>query len=138
MHTMTRLRAIATRSILLQTRLPTEKVFEYAMKGNLSDFNRSIVEEREAFNYPPFSTLIKITIEGKKDMIAEGMSKIQETLHPYQVDIFPAFTSTMKGNSVIHGLVKVDTNAWPDPDLVQRLRALPPSVSVRVGPESLL
>lgn len=138
MHTITRLRALATRSILLQTRLPTEKVFEYAMKGNLSDFHRSTIEEREAFKYPPFSTLIKITIEGKKEVIAENMSKIQETLLPYQVDIFPAFTSTIKGNSVIHGLIKVDTNAWPDPDLVQRLRALPPSVFVRVGPESLL
>ncbi|MEI6305167.1 MAG: hypothetical protein WCP09_04120 [Candidatus Taylorbacteria bacterium] len=138
MHTITRLRAIATRSILLQTRLPAEKLFDYAMKGNLSDFYRSTVEERETFRYPPLSTLIKITIEGKKEMIADDMSKIQEALNPYQVDIFPAFTSTIKGASVIHGLIKVDTNSWPDPDLVQRLRALPPSVSVRVGPESLL
>jgi primosomal protein N' len=138
MHTITRLRALATRTIQVQTRLPTEKVFEYAMKGNLSDFYRSTLEDRAAFKYPPFSILIKITIEGKKDSISEAMAKVQESLTPYQVDVFPAFTSTVRGSSVIHGLIKVETHSWPDPDLVAKLRALPPSVFIRIGPETLL
>ncbi len=138
MHTMTRLRSLATRTILVQTRLPTERVFEYAMKGNLSDYYRATIEDRAAFKYPPFSILIKVTIEGKKDAISEAMMKVQESLSPFVVDVFPAFTSTVKGSSIIHGLIKVEAHSWPDPDLVFRLRALPPSVFVRIGPETLL
>ncbi len=138
MHTFTRLRAMATRTIFLQTRLPTEKVFEYAMKGNLSDFYRSTIEDRAAFKYPPFSVLIKITIEGAKDAIALSMATVQDMMNPYQIDVFPAFTATVRGNSIIHGLIRVDSHSWPDPDLVAKLRSLPPSVVVRVGPETLL
>ncbi|MEI7463426.1 MAG: hypothetical protein WCK03_03465, partial [Candidatus Taylorbacteria bacterium] len=117
MHIITRLRSMSTRSILLQTRMPTEKVFEYAMKGNLSDFHRYILLDRQTFKYPPYSVLIKISIEGKKDAISLLMSEIQDRFVSYTIDIFPAFTSTVKGNSTIHGLIKVDKNAWPDPDL---------------------
>jgi primosomal protein N' (replication factor Y) len=138
MHTITRLRALSARTILVQTRLPTEKVFEYAMKGNLSDFYRQTLEERAQYKYPPFSILIKISIEGKKDNISEAMVMVQESLIPYHIDIFPAFTSTVRGNSIIHGLIKVEAHSWPDPDLVARLRALPRSVFVRIGPETLL
>jgi len=138
MHMITRLRSLATRSILLQTRIPTEKVFEYAMKGNLSDFYRSTLEERTTFKYPPFSILIKLSIEGKKDTISNTMAGIQDKLNPYTVELFPAFTSSVRGNSVIHGLIRLEPNAWPDKDLLTKLRALPPSVSVKVSPETLL
>lgn len=138
MYTLIRLRTLATRSILVQTRRIEEKVFEYGLKGNLSDFNRSNIEARKGFNYPPFSILVKITLEGKKDEIAEKMSEIQKLVDPYEIDIFPAFTSTVRGNSVIHGLMKIDPNRFPDPELTTKLRSLGHGVSVKINPESLL
>ena len=108
------------------------------MKGNLSDFYRGTLKEREQFRYPPFATLIKITLDGHKDGIAAEMSTIQELIEPYEIDIFPAFTSTVRGNSVIHGLIKVESSKWPDMELVNKLRSLPPYISVRINPESLL
>jgi len=138
MYTLVRLRNVASRSLLVQTRRPEEKVFDYGLKGNLSDFHRSTLEERKQFQYPPFSVLIKITMEGEKDEISKEMAKIQTLLHPYQIDIFPAFTSTLRGKSVIHGLLKIERNLWPDHSIIERLRSLPPSVKVKVQPESLL
>lgn len=138
MYTLVRLRAQATRSILAQTRKAEQKVFEYGLKGNLSDFYRSAVDERKQFDYPPFSTLVKITIEGKKDEIANTMADVAKFLEPHEIDIFPAFTATVRGKSVIHGLLKIATHAWPDPDLSKKLRSLPPNVMVKVNPESLL
>jgi primosomal protein N' (replication factor Y) len=138
MYTLIRLRALATRSMLVQTRRPGEKVFEYGLKGNLSDFCRGALDERRQFGYPPFRTLIKITIEGKKDPIALQMADIRTIVEPYDVDIFPAFTATVRGNSIIHGLIKTDPAAWPDAELAAKLRSLPPNVKVRVDPESLL
>lgn len=138
MYMLIRLRSLARRSILVQTRKPEEKVFEYGLKGNLSDFYRGTLSERRQFRYPPFTILIKLTIEGKKDAIATQMAKAQEILQPYEIEVFPAFTSTVRGNSVIHGLLNVEKHAWPDPDLIYRLRSLPPGVFIKVNPETLL
>lgn len=138
MYTLIRLRSIADRSILVQSRKADEKVFEFGLKGNLSDFYRSTMEERKQFGYPPFSTLMKITIEGKKDPIAKLMAEVQETLDPREIEIFPAFTATVRGNSIIHGLLKIPQGGWPNSDLMTKLRNLPPNVKVKVDPESLL
>ncbi len=138
MHMLIRLRAQATRSFLVQTRQHEEKVFEYGLKGNLSDYFRKSIIERKEFMYPPFYILIKITIEGKKNEIAEIMAEIENKLTPAKLDIFPAFTSTIRGKSIIHGLMRIVAHAWPDPDIISKLRALPPNVSVKINPESLL
>ncbi|MBP6858416.1 MAG: hypothetical protein KBC33_01130 [Candidatus Pacebacteria bacterium] len=138
MHLLIRLRSLARRSFLVQTRKAEEKVFEYGLKGNLSDFYRSTLDDRKQFSYPPYSTLIKITIEGKKDAIAAQMAEVQRLLEPREIDIFPAFTATVRGNSIIHGLLKLPQGGWPNTDLLSKLRQLPPSVKVKVDPESLL
>ena len=137
-YNLTRLRYQAVRTILVQTRKADQKIFEYSLKGNISDFFRSTIEERKVLDYPPFSVLIKITIEGKKESIANTMADVAKFLEPHSVDIFPAFTSTVRGKSVIHGLMKIASHAWPDLELISKLRSLPPEVQIKVNPESLL
>ena len=137
-YTLILFRSLASRSILVQTRKAEEKAFEYGLKGNLADWSRAALSERKQFAYPPFTTLIKITLEGSKSEIARQMADIQKSLQPHQIDIFPAFTATVRGKSVIHGLIKIEQHAWPDRELVAKLRNLPPGVSVKVNPESLL
>ncbi len=138
MYLLTRLRSTATRSFLVQTRKADEHVFEFGMKGNISDFYRATLAERKQFQYPPYSTLIKITIEGKKESIAAAMAEVQALLAPREIDVFPAFTAAVRGNSIIHGLIKLSEGGWPNSDLLEKLRTLPPNVKVKVDPESLL
>jgi len=138
MYTLVRLRSLAARTFLVQTRKPEEKVFEYGLKGNLSDFHRATADDRKRFSYPPYSTLIKVSVEGKKDAIARDMAAYVKLLEPREMDIFPAFTANAKGGSVIHGLMKIDPAQWPDAEVVNKLRSLPPNVKVKVDPESLL
>ncbi len=138
MYLIVRLRSLATRSILTQTRRPEEKVFEYGLKGNLSDFYKATLDERRQYGYPPYSVLVKITIEGKKDEIAKSMADLERLFEPKVIDIFPAFTSTVKGKSVIHGLIKIPRSDWPDSELIKKLRMLSPEFSVKINPESLL
>ncbi|MDQ2933357.1 MAG: hypothetical protein M3Q80_03165, partial [bacterium] len=138
MYTLIRLRSMANRSLLVQTRKAEEKVFEYGLKGNLSDFYRSTLEERRQFSYPPFSTLIKITIEGKKEAIAAAMADVQKLLEHREIDVFPAFTAAVRGNSIIHGLLRIPEGGWPNSELGTILKNLPPNVKVKIDPESLL
>lgn len=137
-----RLRSLSTRDFVVQTRKSDEKVFEYGLKGNMSDFYRTAIEERKRFNYPPFSVLIKLTLEGKKDEIVKTMEEVQTLLEPYEVDVFPAFTYTVKGNHILHGLIRLPKEKWTggsvDRDLMTKLRELPPSIIIKVDPESLL
>ncbi len=142
MYALTRLRNLAERTFIVQTRRIEEGVFSYGMKGNLGDFYRNMIKERKQFSYPPFSLLLKISMEGKKEEIAKEMANIRTLIAPdiapNELDIFPAFTSAANGKSAIHGLVKIPATRWPKKELVEKLRILPPHISVKIDPESLL
>ena len=137
-YTVLKMRSLATRTAILQSRNADSPTLDQAIKGNLSEFFKSQIDERKVFQYPPYSTLIKITLEGKKDAIVAEMDAVQNTLAPYVVDIFPAFTHTVRGNYVLHGLIKIPRAQWVDPVLVAKLRGLSPEVIVKVDPDSLL
>lgn len=138
LYMLIRIRSLTSQSIIAQTRKPDEKVFEYGLKGNMSDFYKESIDDRKAFNYPPFSTLIKITLEGKKEIIVKEMEEVQNTLDPYEVEVFPAFTHTVRGNYVLHGLIRLSHERWPDMNLIPKLRSLSPAVIIKVDPETLL
>lgn len=138
LYMLIRIRTLTTKQFIVQTRKSDEKVFEYGLKGNMSDFYRGAIAEREKFKYPPFTTLIKITLEGKKEKIIKEMEEVQNILDPYEVEVFPAFTHTVRGNFVLHGLLRLPREKWPDSDILGKLRSLSPAVIVKVDPETLL
>lgn len=133
-----KIRSLAKENVLLQTRNPSERIFNYALQGNLADFYRDEIQEREQFEYPPFSTFIKITIQGEEKIVAQEAKKIAELCTPYPTDIFPAFTSKVKGKHIMHVLIKIPRSAWVDQELLATLRSLPPQIMVKVDPETIL
>ncbi len=137
-YLLLKMRYITARKFILQTRNAEEKVLEQALKGNLIDFFRQQIDDRKQFNYPPFSVLIKITLEGDRDEIVKEMDSIQTLLEPYEVDVFPAFTQSKRGKQVLHGLIKIERKKWIDELLLAKLRSLPPQVMIKVDPDSLL
>ncbi|MEO8637368.1 MAG: hypothetical protein ABI430_00515 [Candidatus Taylorbacteria bacterium] len=132
------LRSVTHKQIVIQTRNPDQKVFEYGMKGNLFEFYRDEIGKREQFNYPPFSILVKISLEGQKSEIVRKMSEAKATLSNYNIDIFPSFIKGLAGKSIMHGLLRVSPRTWPDSELLLKLTALSPEFTVKVDPESLL
>ncbi|MDE2188712.1 MAG: hypothetical protein KGJ35_03230 [Patescibacteria group bacterium] len=133
-----RLRSLTEREFIIQTRRTEDRTFEFAAKGNIADFVRYALLERRQFEWPPYSTLIKLSIEGKRDAIAAEMESIKGFLAPVSIDVFPSFTAGLRGNSLLHGLIRLSPSTWPNDELLAKLRSLPPSVSVNVDPESLL
>lgn len=133
-----RIRSLSTRDFILQTRYPEQPVLTHAIHGNLMEFYRKEIHERERFEYPPFWTLIKITLVGEKEKVREEMESLEELIPSFPVTIFPAFTETQKGKYVMHGLIRVPHREWPNKKLLESLRALPPKFSVNVDPETLL
>jgi hypothetical protein len=63
------------------------------------------------------------------------MQDLQNLLQPHEIDVFPAFTHTIRGLSVIHGLIRVPRL---DKELSSTLAHLPQHIVIKIDPESLL
>ena len=137
-HILLRLMQKTTEYLLVQTRNASTPILSQITRGALSDFYRKELDMRQMLNYPPFSVFIKITIEGPKVHIAEEMEKIERLLQPWPTSIFPAFIPTVRGHAMLHLLLSVSPDMWPDENLVRTLASLPPAFVVKVNPESLL
>jgi len=133
-----KMRSITQNQFLLQTRSPEMPVLAWGVKGNIIDFYRDEIDNRKNFSFPPFSTFIKISTGGKKEEVLEAMDKLKVMLAGWTVDVFPAFIATVKGDYVMHALIKLKSGEWINAELLDRLKSLPPQYAVNVDPESVL
>ena len=138
LNILLKIRSFAAKNFLIQTRDISQKVIEYAIKGNLAEFYRDEINNRQSFEYPPFSNLIKITVSGEKKKVAEEMDKLEKYFDSYHLAIFPAFTPYAKGKYSMHALLKIPRDSWVDAALLDKLKNLPPYFNINVDPESLL
>jgi len=140
-YLLLKLRVLAKKTFLIQTRMPEQKLFNYATKGNISGFYMEEIEDRKKFGYPPFKTLIKITREGKnKNQIKKEIDDLTKKLQEWNPVAYPAFIPKIKNIYSWHILLKIDPESWPDnqKELHQILSSLAPSWKINVDPESLL
>jgi primosomal protein N' len=138
MNILLKIRANTSRNFIIQTRDIDQKILRYAIAGNLADFYREEIRERETLFYPPFSIPIKITLQGDKKNVLAGMEELQKTMTPYEVDIFPAFIPAAKGKFSMHAVIKTKRKEWVDQILLAKLNSLPPQYTINIDPESLL
>lgn len=136
--TILKIRSLAYKNVVVQTRQVEQKVWDHALKGNLIEFYREEITERERFGYPPFTTLIKITFEGKRDDVVNAMKHLKTHIMPWKLAVFPAFLESSDRQYVLHGLIKLATHEWINLELLMKLRALPPTYSIKIDPENLL
>ncbi len=138
---LARLRSLADKKFLIQTRNPNEKIFEYLWNGNLLEFFREELAERKELGYPPFKTMIKISLTGKPDAakkeienLAKRLADIGKQLSPL---IFPTIAGR-NGQSEYNILLRLSEKFWPDKKLFAILLSLPPSYIINVDPETIL
>jgi len=138
MYILLKMRALARNVSLFQTRNPEDVVINYAIKGNLLDFYKDEIEQRKIFGYPPFSVIVKITLQGEKKAVTEEMEKAVELLKPYECITFPAGVQALKGKYAMNGIIKINRELWPDKIIIDKLLQLPPHFLIKIDPESVL
>jgi primosomal protein N' (replication factor Y) len=138
LNILLKIRAITYKKFIVQTRDVEQKVFEYAIKGNLVEFYRDEIEDRKVLNYPPFSNLIKVSIVGTKNEITPFVENFQKIIEPYDIDIFPAFIPQSKGKFGVNGIIKIPAKDWPNKELIEKLKNLPMDYSINIDPDSLI
>ncbi|MFZ2621248.1 MAG: hypothetical protein WAX85_00845 [Minisyncoccia bacterium] len=137
-HILLELRNLSEKNMIIQTRQENTKIFDHASKGDLIDFYRDEIKDRELIGYPPFTTYIKITISGEKNSVKKQMAEITEVMKPYEFSIFDAWNPGSKSKFSMHGLVSLPKGAWLDKTLLVKLRELPQNVIVKIDPDTLL
>ncbi|MEK7514257.1 MAG: hypothetical protein AAB587_00320 [Patescibacteria group bacterium] len=130
------MRSIANKKLIIQTRNPDNPILDFALKGNFADFYKSEIEEREAFGYPPFTVIIKITIRGKKPAVETALAMVAEKFKEYKPYVFPAAT-TIKGVWAMNAVIKMSREKWVDSVLLGKLLSLPPAIGIEIDPETL-
>jgi primosomal protein N' len=138
LNVLLKIKSITDKHMLIQTRDTSQKVFSYATRGNLVDFYREEIEDREKLHFPPFTNLIKISISGTKNKVMENVETLQKLLFPYEIDVFPAFIPQSKGTFGINGIIKIPHGKWVDEELFKKLKSLPIDVMVNIDPDSLI
>jgi primosomal protein N' (replication factor Y) len=147
LHIIEKLHSITEKKIIIQTRIPENKILQYILSGNVLPLCREDLAERKDFGYPPFKRLIKITFEGTASETEKAREFIEKTLGNYEPQIFSAFVSKIKGQYITNTVIKINPKFWPlptsdkltlDENLMLNLSRLPPSFSINVDPEDLL
>jgi len=147
LHIIEKLNYFTKNNIIIQTRIPENKILQYILSGNVLPLCREDLLERKNFGYPPFKRLIKITYEGSAEETEKSRNYIEQLLGNYEPQIFSAFIGKIKGLYITNTVIKVDPKKWPlpindkyilDQDLAKKLSLLAPSFSINVDPEDLL
>lgn len=132
------LREKTKKSFLIQTRTDDTTVLTQALDGNLAEFTENELALRKAFSYPPFGTIIKITIRGTRTTVPTELERLKEYLGEY-APIAPGIcTREPKGLFRMHLILKLATTQWPNDTLKGKLRALPRGFIIEVNPDHLL
>lgn len=130
------MRAHAEKVFVIQTRDAGNPILDFALKGNLIDFYRTEIAEREKFGYPPFQTFVKLSLEARSEgeQIADELALYLKDWNPA---VFESMNKSKKGNVVYNLLFRFQNKNWPDEEFLAKTRTLSPNILVRVDPESL-
>ncbi len=132
------LRAKTQKTIIIQTQDPEREFFDYALRGDLLSFYRQEIAERKFFGYPPFTVLVKISWNTKRERAEKETSEIVSKIKDYETRGYLTGEENPNGTLRANVLIKVPRDKWVDEVLLSVLKSLPPRYIVSINPESLL
>ena len=139
LNILLRSKAKASNNFYIQTRNADNQIFIDAQKGNLAEFYRQEFIERKQLNYPPFKILIKITGENAdKNKIEKDFEGLKQFLMPEEFNYYSGFTKKIRGKFIMHGIMRLDREKWPDKILIEKIRNLPPQFRVEIDSQSII
>lgn len=139
---------VAEKNFVIQTRCGDNPLFEKITRGDALSFYKEEILIRKNFSYPPFKLFIKITGEGREDLIKKEFADLAAFLKKWNPDEFKSSASLPNGKIRMNLLIKINPLNWPeklsgseDPEkmsLPEILKILPPRFVVKVDAESIL
>ncbi|MDQ3089642.1 MAG: hypothetical protein M3Q24_00615 [bacterium] len=132
-----KLRELTTRATIIQTRNIGKDILTLANEGNILDFYRQEIVDRESLLYPPFTIFIKVNTTGKEEDIEIKSRELRRLFIEYNPD-FIKFKSVAPGLFKLSMIIRIKRIHWPDHLLRDKLLLLTPDFLIKVDPESIL
>lgn len=131
---------------LLQTYTPEHGIFDIIKNLDYENFYKQEIESREAFGYPPFSELVKLTFKNKDSSLAEKEAKKLagkiNNLQLKEIQILgpaPAHTPKIKNEYIWNVILKIQNDKnCEEEEKNTVLKNIPEGWTIDVNPESLL
>lgn len=132
------MRTRTDRTMIIETRKADSEVIKAAVAGNPLDFYRLDITEREKYGYPPHVTFIGLSWVGTEKecarlrayvlSIAEGVDLVGP-LPPEYLD---------KNRLIERAVIRVPKNEWPNEQLAEKIKSLPPEIIITVDPDEIV
>ena len=132
------IRGFTQKEFLIQTRNPKQRIIEHLHHGTLLEFYREELDLRKRYHYPPFTLFIKLTAVGGPKAVEKVLTEVSEKLSEYDMQIFSAHIPMERNRVSGHAFIVLPKNEWPNKDLEEKLRSLPPQIAIAVSPSRLL
>ncbi|MEK9185918.1 MAG: hypothetical protein AAB863_04035, partial [Patescibacteria group bacterium] len=145
-HLVLSMKFLAREKCLVQIRNAEKTTLELALAGNILDFYKREIEERELLQYPPFFVFIKITIRGGRTSTEKESKFLEQFLKEWNPIIFESSAERHKSPAAYNCIIKIPRDEWFDKltinghkqELFQKLLSLPPNFEIKVNPDNLL
>lgn len=131
------LRNKTTDTCFVQTRTEADYILKYAQKGLTDAFYDEEIMMRKTLSYPPYAFFILLTWAGTQTQILEAEKYIDHQLTDVDIQFYNAPLTTKRGITR-HGLIRIDANSWPNKQLIDQLRHLPPTIKIEVSPDKII
>jgi primosomal protein N' len=130
--------ATLSEKLVIQTRRPDEPVLKHISNGAIKEFMDEELSLRKQFSYPPFVSLIQVSVTGSEGRVALEQKKLEKLLKPWNPRL--SVRKLPKGKSIGALLIAIENDSslqtnFPE-ELLSILRSLPPFVSVVMNPDS--
>ncbi len=129
---------LAKEKFLIQTRNSSDLTVEFAVAGNLIEFYKKEIEDRQALGYPPFGIFIKITTRGTKNFATRETEKLKSIFDSYSPTIFNSIHEKKGKQFAVNIVIKLKKGKWLEENLFSLLKSLPPHFEIKVDPDNLL
>lgn len=137
-HLILQTRNTAKENFLIQTRNPKDPTIELAVAGNLIEFYKKEIEDRQSLSYPPFGIFIKITARGTKNFVVRETENLKNILKDFNPAVFNSVHEKRGEQSAFNAVIKLPHSDWPNSELLFVLKSLPPHFEIKVDPDNLL
>jgi len=114
-----------------------DRVLQLATRGELSAFYDEEIEARRAWSYPPFAVFILLTFQGTKDAVQQTEALLESSFAQYGITFYGA-PSEDGTHLTRRGLMRFPRESWPNTQVVEAIRTLPPEIKVEFNPERIV
>jgi primosomal protein N' (replication factor Y) len=134
--------------LIVQTMHPEDRLLGITSKPKLFNWYQDELLERNDFQYPPTTTLIKVVGTFPKATVAAHSQDLAQTLSKWTPDIYTSASPEKKDNIKLHALIRVPKEKWTfnpiavgvtrEQELTETVMMLQENYVIAVNPEDLL